>query len=148
MMLFISIIIMLVMYARIFVLAHQRQKMVRNGELGETSTGQNQRSALRHDLKIAQMLLIVVGVLCFCWLPIGVFQLLSMYYPDFTSGNIFQSLLPVLAISNTVYNPIIYACLDKNLQRSFQISVSENSVSHKIVYTATTYNDRVAANEK
>ena len=119
MMLFISIIIMLVMYARIFVLAHQRQKMVRNGELGETSTGQNQRSALRHDLKIAQMLLIVVGVLCFCWLPIGVFQLLSMYYPDFTGGNIFQSLLPLLAISNSLCNPIIYACLDRTYREAF-----------------------------
>ena len=35
------------MYALIFAVAHKR------GELGETRTGQNQRSILRQDLKIA-----------------------------------------------------------------------------------------------
>ena len=41
---------MLTLYARIFVVAHKRQKMLRNGELGETSSGQSQRSVLRQDL--------------------------------------------------------------------------------------------------
>ena len=63
---FLPAIVILIMYARIFVVAHKRQTMLRNGELGETSTGQNQRSVLRHDLKIVRMLLIVVGVFFFC----------------------------------------------------------------------------------
>ena len=50
--------------------------MPRNGELGETRTGQNQRSALRQDLKIVRMLLIVAGVFFFCWLPFSITCLL------------------------------------------------------------------------
>ena len=33
--------VILIMYALIFVVAHKRKKMLRNGELGETCTGQN-----------------------------------------------------------------------------------------------------------
>ena len=52
---FLAAIVILIMYALIFVVAHKRQKMLRNGELGETSVGQNQRSVLRQDLKIVRM---------------------------------------------------------------------------------------------
>ena len=40
---FLPAIVILIMYALIFVVAHKRQKMVQNGELGET--GQNQRTS-------------------------------------------------------------------------------------------------------
>ena len=62
---FLPVIVIMIMYARIFVVAHKRQRMLQNGELGETSTGQNQRSVLRQDLRIVRMLLIVVGVFFF-----------------------------------------------------------------------------------
>ena len=39
--LFLLVTVTLTMYFGIFVVAHKRQKMLRNGELGETSTGQN-----------------------------------------------------------------------------------------------------------
>ena len=63
---FLPAIVIMIMCARIFVVAHKRQKMLRNGELGETSTSQHQRSVLRHYLKNVRMLLIVVGVFFFC----------------------------------------------------------------------------------
>ena len=53
--LFLLVTITLTMYARIFVIGHKRQKMLQNGELGETNTGQNQRSVLRQDLKTVRM---------------------------------------------------------------------------------------------
>ena len=62
---FVPAIVILIMYALIFVVAHKRQKMLRNGELGQTCTVENQRSALRQDLKIVRMLLVVVGVFSF-----------------------------------------------------------------------------------
>ena len=67
--LFLLVTVILTLYARIFAVAHKRQKMLRNGELGETSTGQSQRSVLRQDLKIVRMLMIVAGVFCLCRLP-------------------------------------------------------------------------------
>ena len=85
--LFLLVTITLAMYARIFVVAHERQKMLRNGELGETSSGQNQRSVLSQDLKTVRMLLIVAGVFCLCWLPLGIWGLLYQYYPNFLDSN-------------------------------------------------------------
>ena len=129
--LFLLVTVMLTMYARIFVVAHKRQKMLRNGALSETSTGQNQRSVLRQDLKIVRMLLIVVGAFCLCWLPAAILYLLRNYYPNFTDSNnrslsywyrinIFNSLFYFLALSNSLCNPIIYACLDQTYREAFK----------------------------
>ena len=129
--LFLLVTIMLTMYARIFVVAHKRQKMLRNGELGETSTGQSQRSVLRQDLKIVRMLLIVAGVFCLCWLPRTIWHLLLQYYPNFVDlnnwslrywyrMNMFRSLVRLLALSNSLCNPIVYACLDQTYREAFK----------------------------
>ena len=129
--LFLLITVMLTMYVRIFVVACKRQKMLRNGELGETSTGQNQRSVLRQDLKIVRMLLIVAGVFCLCWLPHTIWHLLLQYYPNFVDSNnrslsywyrmiTFESLVHLLVLSNSLCNPIIYACLDQTYREAFK----------------------------
>ena len=129
--LFFLVTVMLTMYARIFVVAYKRQKMLRNGELGETSTGQNQRSVLRQDLKIVRMLLIVARVFCFCWLPRAIWHLLLQYYPNFVDLNnwslgywyrmiTFQSLVYLIGLSNSLCNPIIYACLDQTYREVFK----------------------------
>ena len=129
--LFLLLTITLTMYVRIFVVAHKRQKMLHNGELGETSTGQNQRSVLRQDLKIVRMLLIVAGVFCLCWLPRAIWHLLLHYYPNFIDLNnrslsywyrmiTFESLVHLLALFNSLCNPIIYACLDQTYREAFK----------------------------
>ena len=128
---FLLFTVMLTMYVRIFVVTHKRQKMLRNGELGETNTGQNQRSVLRQDLKIVRMLLIVAGVFCLCWLPLGIWGVLYQYYPNFVDLNnwsssywyrmiTFESLVHLLALSNSLCNPIIYACLDQTYREAFK----------------------------
>ena len=129
--LFLLVTVMLTMYARIFVVAHKRQKMLRNGALGETSTRQHQRSVLRQDLKIVRMLLTVAGVFCLCWLPVAIWHLLSNHYPNFIDSNnrslsywhrinIFSSLVHLLGLSNSLCNPIIYACLDQTYREAFK----------------------------
>ena len=129
--LFLAVLVMLVMYARIFAVAHQRQKMLRDGNLGETSTCQNQRSILRQDLKTVKMLLVVVGVFCFCSLPVSVWNILVMYYPNFSDYSnlslsyqyrllIFGSIVSLLSLSNSLYNPFIYACLDQTYREAFK----------------------------
>ena len=123
---FLPAIVILIMYARIFVVAHKRQKMLRNGELGETSTGQNQRSVLRHDLKIVRMLLIVVGVFFFCWLPYSITILLYTYNPNgfkgwsFRSGIIYGWIIYLVPLINSLCNPIIYACLDQTYREALK----------------------------
>ena len=123
---FLPAIVIMIIYARIFVLAHKRQKMLRNGELGETSTGRNQRSVLRQDLKNVRMLLIVVGVFFFCWLPLGIFALSVIYNPNTFRGWSFRSLhtyyraVCLLPLINSLCNPIIYACLDQTYREAFK----------------------------
>ena len=129
--LFLLVTVMLTMYVRIFIVAHKRQKMLRNGELSETSTGQNQRSVLRQDLKIVRMLLIVAGVFCLCCFPLSIWNLLIIiHYPNSMLNNwslgyryrmiIFHYLAHLLALSNSLCNPIIYACLDKTYREAFK----------------------------
>ena len=129
--LFLLVTVMLTLYACIFVVAHKRQKMLRNDELGETSTGQNQRSVLRQDLKIVRMLFTVAGMFCLCWLPRTIWHLLSSHYPNFIDSNYrslsyryrmitFDSLVYLLALSNSLCNPIIYACRDQTYREAFK----------------------------
>ena len=123
---FLPAIVIMIMYALIFVVAHKRQKMFRNGELGETSTGQNQRSVFRHDLKIVRMLLIVVGVFFFCWLPLSISHLSSIYNPNafngwsYRSHIIYREAAWMLPLINSLCNPIIYACLDQTYREAFK----------------------------
>ena len=59
-----------VIYTLIFVAAHKRQKMLQNGELGQTCDDRNKRTVFLRDLKAIQMLLVsweclyFAGVLC------------------------------------------------------------------------------------
>ena len=123
---FLPAIVILIMYACIFIVAHKRQKMLRNGELGETSTGQHQRSVLRQDLKNVRMLLIVVGVFFFCWLPLGISILSLFYNPNTFNGwsyrsfHIYTLVVWQLPLINSLWNPIIYACLDQTYREAFK----------------------------
>ena len=126
---FLPAIVILIMYALIFVVAHKRQRMLRNGELGQTCTVENQ-SALRQNLKIARMLLVVVGVFFFCWLPesatfflINYNNLLEHAYKDlnnFRSFLIYITVITLLPLINSLCNPIIYACLDQTYREAFK----------------------------
>ena len=119
-------IVILSMYSSIFVAAHKRQKMLRNGELGETSTGQNQRSVLRQDLKIVRMLLIVVGVFLFSVIPSFISFVSYIYNRNIFNGWSFKSLyiyfrvIWLLPLTNSLCNPLIYACLDQTYREAFK----------------------------
>ena len=123
---FLPATVILIMYALIFVVAHKRQKMLRNGELGETSVGQNQRSVLRQDLKIVRMLLTVVGVFLFCWLPLSINFFLIHYnlktFKDWNhlSFHAYSKVTWLLPLINSLCNPIIYACLDQTYREAFK----------------------------
>ena len=123
---FLPAIVILIMYALIFFVAYKRQKMLRNGELGETSTVQNQRSVLRHDLKIVRMLLIVVGMFLFCWFPFAIYYLSVFYNPNTLKGwsleswLTFYEVISLLPLINSLCNPIIYAYLDQTYREAFK----------------------------
>ena len=100
--------------------------MLRNGELGETRPGQNQISVFHHDLENIRMLLTVVGVFFFCWLPLSITILSLFYNPNTFNGwsnrsyNIYKGVVWQLPLINSLWNPIIYACLDQTYREAFK----------------------------
>ncbi|CAB4020142.1 5-hydroxytryptamine receptor 1-like, partial [Paramuricea clavata] len=84
---FLPTVVILVMYALIFVVVRNRQKMLRNGELGQTCNNWNQRSAFLKDLKTIRILLVVVGVFILCWGPHFICQMLVHYNSNFRDSD-------------------------------------------------------------
>ena len=105
--------------------------MLRNGELGETSDDRNQKTVFLQDLKVIRMLFLVVGVFILCWGPHIIFYFLSYYKPHFnnSSGWSFSYrrwrlttwlIIDTLPLSNSLCNPVIYACLDRTYRAAFK----------------------------
>ncbi|XP_028406442.1 trace amine-associated receptor 5-like [Dendronephthya gigantea] len=130
---FLPVTVILVMYFLIFLVAHKRQKMILNGSLGQTFIVQSQRRALRRDMKVIRMLLVVVGVFIFSWGPWFCWSFLRFYYPKVVEDmntnslgysryrvNIIEFAAATLPLFNSMCNPIIYACLDQTYREAFK----------------------------
>ena len=128
---FLPIVVICAMYTLIFIIAHKRQKRLRNGELGETPNGRNQQTVLLQDLKVIRMLLIVVGVFILCWGPFFIYKLISYYHPNFIiwknsslsyRRTMFTTTMIVrrLPYCNSLCNPVIYAFLDQKYKEAFK----------------------------
>ena len=64
------------------------------------------------------MMIVVVCTFAICWLPYHVYFLLHEFFPElFEEKFIQQFYLAImwLAMSSTMYNPIIYCCLNDRL---------------------------------
>lgn len=125
---FLPIMVILIMYALIFVAVRKRQKMLRNGQLGEISN-HNQRSAFRQNMKIIRIMFIVVGAFMFCWGPYFIYTLFYYHYPEsflrmlahnMEKMSIAAVIINILPYLNSLCNPIIYACLDKTHRDAFK----------------------------
>jgi hypothetical protein len=129
---FLPTAVILVMYALIFVVVHKRQKMIRNGELGQTFNDQNQRNAFLQDLKLIRMLVVVVGVFILCWGPYFIYIMLYHHDPNLIDWDsrsfryswrriiITDLVITRLPYLNSLCNPIIYACLDQSYKEAFK----------------------------
>ena len=128
---FLPFLFILNMYTLIFVVAHKRQKRLRNGELGESHNHQIRQSTFRQDLKAIKMLLVVLGMFIFCWFPFIIYHILILYYPDVIDRDnmslnyryfLFISIevVDLLPLFNSVCNPVIYACLDQTYREAFK----------------------------
>ena len=121
---FLPTIVILVMYALIFLAAHKRQKRIRNGTLGHILNNQHRQPALIQDLKVIRMLSVVVGVFILCWGPFFTWVLLLFYNPSVFEGDenslnhwysvhMSNFVIVMLPLFNSLCNPIIYTCLDE-----------------------------------
>ena len=115
-------IIILIMYAFIFLLAHKRNKMLANGKLGRAFDHHHQQTALRQDMKVIRMLLVVFGVFIFCWGPWFTWTLSWYRSADSVDGDlmVIDLIFRTLPLFNSLCNPIIYACLDRTYREAFE----------------------------
>lgn len=122
---FLPTLITTIMYALIFCTAHKRQKMTKNGVLGQSLM---QRGKVLHqELKTIRMLLLVVCTFIVCWGPFFTYFLLLNYQPTVAIllgeknklilGSVIIEILPSF---NSLCNPIIYACFDREYSKAFK----------------------------
>ncbi|XP_071008572.1 substance-P receptor-like [Oncorhynchus clarkii lewisi] len=84
------------------------------------------REQLIAKRKVVKMMIVVVCTFAVCWLPYHIYFLLQQFHPDpmqlFEWRYIQQVYLAVLwlAMSSTMYNPIIYCCLNDRFRAGFQ----------------------------
>ncbi|XP_028407406.1 beta-2 adrenergic receptor-like [Dendronephthya gigantea] len=128
---FLPAVVILIMYAFVFLVAHKRNKRLERGELGQTVINHRQRNALRRDMKVIKMLLVVVGSFIFCWGPWFTWTLMYFYHPNIVEWDntslsywsgliIFVFIASTLPLFNSLCNPIIYVCLDETYREAFR----------------------------
>ncbi|XP_062340109.1 substance-P receptor-like [Osmerus eperlanus] len=81
------------------------------------------REQLTAKRKVVKMMIVVVCTFAVCWLPFHVYFLVHQFFPEmFEERYIQQVYLAImwLAMSSTMYNPIIYCCLNDRFRAGFQ----------------------------
>ncbi|KAE8291533.1 Substance-P receptor [Larimichthys crocea] len=69
------------------------------------------------------MMIVVVCTFATCWLPYHVYFLLHQFFPDMFEERFIQQVylaIMWLAMSSTMYNPIIYCCLNDRFRAGFK----------------------------
>jgi 5-hydroxytryptamine receptor 7 len=122
-------VVIIAMYTLVFHIAHNQQKLNRRGILGRTMSSRKKKPAnkeIYQELKTARMLLLVVGAFIVCWAPLFVIFFIGTYRPEYMPtnlhtiqiiGTIFIVILPSF---NSLCNPIIYACFDREYSTAFK----------------------------
>uniref|UniRef100_A0A3B4AFD6 Substance-P receptor n=1 Tax=Periophthalmus magnuspinnatus TaxID=409849 RepID=A0A3B4AFD6_9GOBI len=73
--------------------------------------------------KVVKMMIVVVCTFAICWLPYHVYFLLHQFFPDMFEERYIQQVylfIMWLAMSSTMYNPIIYCCLNDRFRAGFK----------------------------
>jgi hypothetical protein len=66
-------------------------------------------------MQVVLMMIVVVVIFAVCWLPQNIYFLFTSYYPEFTTTAYVQDIYLGffwLAMSNAMYNPIIYCWMN------------------------------------
>uniref|UniRef100_A0A3P9HN20 Substance-P receptor n=1 Tax=Oryzias latipes TaxID=8090 RepID=A0A3P9HN20_ORYLA len=81
------------------------------------------REQLIAKRKVVKMMIVVVCTFAVCWLPYHTYFLLNQFFPDMSQKPFMQQFylaIMWLAMSSTMYNPIIYCCLNDRFRAGFK----------------------------
>ncbi|KAH0815195.1 hypothetical protein GEV33_007596 [Tenebrio molitor] len=76
---------------------------------------QRQMENIRSKRRVVKMMMVVVIIFAVCWLPYHLYFIVISYFPEITSSTYIQeTYLAIywLAMSNSMYNPIIYCWMN------------------------------------
>ncbi|KAJ7390741.1 hypothetical protein OS493_022824 [Desmophyllum pertusum] len=102
---FLPLAIMLVMYARIYLVARYHARRI----------GRNYAT----DIKAAKTIAVVIGGFVICWLPFFIVVLLYANNPGIQVIN-FLNVAKWLEYLNSCLNPVIYTCLNRTYRNAFK----------------------------
>ncbi|XP_054157274.1 G-protein coupled receptor 83-like [Oppia nitens] len=93
----------------------------RRGIVGH-STPQQVANNLRFNRKTIKMLVLVLFVFAFCWLPLNVYHIVADFVTDNRLTHNFSLLIAVhwLAMSSVCYNPFIYSARNSYFREGFR----------------------------
>ncbi|KAF2367701.1 G protein-coupled receptor rhodopsin-like [Trinorchestia longiramus] len=89
--------------------------------VGEPTPGQ--RDTLRAKRKVVKMMIVVVTMFGVCWLPYHLYFIIVDKFPEITTYRHTQTIylfIYWLAMSNSMYNPIIYCWLNDKFRNGFK----------------------------
>ncbi|XP_015784551.1 tachykinin-like peptides receptor 86C [Tetranychus urticae] len=81
------------------------------------------KSAIKAKRKIVRMLISVVFIFVICWLPYHIYFLIVFHFPKISHYKNIQNIYLAiywLAMSNSIYNPVIYYKMNGRFRRYFQ----------------------------
>ncbi|XP_070502684.1 tachykinin-like peptides receptor 99D isoform X2 [Chironomus tepperi] len=84
---------------------------------------QRQLDNIKSKRKVVLMMIMVVLIFAVCWLPQNVYFIITSYYPSVTTYPYIQEIylgIYWLAMSNSMYNPIIYCIYSDRFRRGFK----------------------------
>ncbi|XP_034628352.1 neuromedin-K receptor [Trachemys scripta elegans] len=92
------------------------------GEIpGDTSDKYHEQ--LKAKRKVVKMMIVVVLTFAICWLPYHIYFIVTGIYQHLNRWKYIQQIYLAsfwLAMSSTMYNPIIYCCLNKRFRAGFK----------------------------
>ncbi|XP_050685417.1 tachykinin-like peptides receptor 99D [Leptidea sinapis] len=84
---------------------------------------QRQLENVKSKRRVVKMMIVVVVIFAVCWLPFHTYFLVTSYYPDVVNYEHIQEIylgIYWLAMSNSMYNPIIYCWMNSKFRRGFK----------------------------
>ncbi|XP_076317953.1 tachykinin-like peptides receptor 99D [Tachypleus tridentatus] len=97
------------------------QELWGSQSIGECTA--TQMEAIKSKRKIVKMMIVVVFIFAVCWLPYHIYPLLAHHHREIISyRNVQHIYLGIywLAMSNSMYNPIIYCWMNSRFRQGFK----------------------------
>ncbi|KAJ1529634.1 hypothetical protein ONE63_006398 [Megalurothrips usitatus] len=84
---------------------------------------QRQLQNIQSKRRVVKMMIVVVTIFSVCWLPFHLYFIITSQMPEITNSAYVQEVylgIYWLAMSNSMYNPIIYCYMNSRFRRGFQ----------------------------